>query len=213
MYKINTPSDIKKILDSISEDLIQASIHFKLERNLFNSFKDYRDEIGKAPNFWQTTISANADAVIFRLCKVFDQHKDVISLPSFLKALINDQELLQSKDFQKNFYKDLKHLDLNKIDKDYQSLLDKNNRRIKQLIIWRNNVYFHTGPKPVLNNDSHFYEDYPITVDDIENLLKKGYEIMNDYSVVFFGNRYAFGSLDEHDYFVVLDALKKFDWY
>ncbi|MHC5730632.1 MAG: hypothetical protein ACYTXY_42305, partial [Nostoc sp.] len=56
--------DFGKLLDTIADNLVNASIHNRLHTNLCAANEEYYAEMNQSPAFWDLTINAHAIATI-----------------------------------------------------------------------------------------------------------------------------------------------------
>ncbi|MEH2025143.1 AbiU2 domain-containing protein [Nostoc sp.] len=91
--------DLGKLLDTIADNLVNASIHNRLHTNLSAANEEYYAEMNQYPVFWELTINAHAIVTILMLCRVYDQHKDSLNLKKLLNIISAKRPLFEKEYF------------------------------------------------------------------------------------------------------------------
>jgi hypothetical protein len=81
------------------------------------------------------------------------------------------------------------------------------NQLVKNLTIWRNNLFAHKSAGNIVSARK-ISTDYPLTEKEIDELLKKGIEILNRYSQLFRASVYSTKIIGHDDYKFVLESVK-----
>src|SRR5216684_221968 len=97
---VEDDKEFEILLDSLSSDIVSASIHYRLLKDLWNSVTEYERELNQARAFWSLTFQAHLDAVLFRLCRIFDQTKKVLGLRNFLQTIQKYAHLFDESKFR-----------------------------------------------------------------------------------------------------------------
>ena len=84
---IKTAEEFRRLLTTLTDELVDANIHWQLYSDLALAGTKYAREFNQARTFWGLTVSAHLDAAVFRLCKIYDQHRDGLNLRSFLETV------------------------------------------------------------------------------------------------------------------------------
>lgn len=213
--KIRNETDFEKLIKALAEDLVTANIHFKLYRDLNNAVNEYVRELNQSPAFWRATFRAHLEVTLFRLCRIYDQHLTSLSLKNWLDTIKTNLKIFDVPNFKErlknNPFVDSLALHAKKpaeksLEKDIR-LASENDYLVKKLVILRMNLYAHKSAKNVMN-EKDLLETYPLTFNDINNLLERGVRILNRYSNLFNANIYSTQIVGHDDYLNVLNAVK-----
>ncbi len=195
--KIKNVQHFKAVLDTLRHDLSDAHDHYTLFRNLLAAKEgEYTKAVSQSQTFWSLVYRANLDAAVFRLCRVYDQEKNALTLRSLLETIQSRPRYLPSPSVP------LKEMEL---DGSLKWASHESNPVVKNLMIWRHKVYAHRDVEKAISGDM---VAYPITHDDIRALLDKGFEIVNRYGVAFFRDSLLRDVMNSNDYLKVLRTLQ-----
>ena len=79
---------------------------------------------------------------------------------------------------------------------------------VEHLMMWRHKVYAHKDSGKVISS-RRLSDEYPITYNDVDALLSKGFDIVNRFSVAFFSRSYKPPIVGGDDYLKVLETLQQ----
>jgi hypothetical protein len=193
--------DFKKLLDALSEDLLNAGHHFRIYRNLEESMEKYETERQQCPAFWELTINAHLEVSLLYLCRAYDNYNTkALSLKELINLIRKNIDLFQISDLEERFkshdFPDIFVSDLNeqlKQDLQNQTLTDQldedlkfvsnNNSLVNKLTILRGHFIAHKNIKQTLNDSLP-----PLTTKEVETLIEKGLKICNRYRALFDGS-------------------------
>lgn len=68
------------LLESVANDAVSASIHWRLFKDLSSATAKFEREMSQSLTFWSLTLAAHDEAVLFRLARLYDQEKRALSL-------------------------------------------------------------------------------------------------------------------------------------
>jgi hypothetical protein len=195
--KIRTVDEFKLVLDTLCHDLGRANNHYTLVQKLAAAVTGaYGKALSQSPTFWPLTQHAHYDAAIFRLCRIYDQDSDNLALRGFLETVDACPAFLpEPTGFQRV---NAEHL---QADLDWAR---DTNPLVHHLMMWRHKEFAHRDIRARL---SGFLNDHPVGFDDIEQLLTRGFDIMNRYSVIFFNTAFMRDMLGLDDYERVLRVV------
>ena len=215
--KISNAAEFQGLLEALAGELVEANIHFKLHRALVDSIPEYVKEYNQTATFWSLTHQAHLDVALFRLCKIFDQHSKSLNLRNLLDTIKqnlslfeieNFRERLKDSPFVESLSEGSRKPDIKQLEKDLAFVSEKN--PLVEILVnkWRNNLFAHIGPKYVIKK-RRISAEYPLTVDDIEKLLKTGMSILNRYSSLFRANTYSTQIIGHDDFKFVLKSIRE----
>jgi hypothetical protein len=212
---ITSETEFERLIEGLSEDLVSASIHFELYRDLRSSTKGYLRELNQSVAFWQATFRAHLDSTIFRLCRIYDQHDKALSLLNWLDTIKGNLHMfdipnfrarLRDNPFVNSLAAEPRKPDLSQLQADIASA-SESNPLVKKLIILRGNVFAHKYAKNIMR-DKDLLETYPLTWEEIQSLLETGLAILNRYSGLFQAQHYSSKVVGHDDYLYVLGAIR-----
>jgi len=214
--RIENADEFKRLLESLALELVDANIYLGLHNDLETATTSYRREFRQSWAFWSLTLQAHFDAALFRLCRIFDQHREGLNLRSFLETIQgnlgifeehNFRERLQGNPFVDSLAATARRPDPDQLARDIEFSGD-GNPLVKSLIVLRNNYFAHRSARDVVDpQDLHLR--YPLTKEHVETLLKGGLEILNRYSSLFDAHLYADYMVGRDDYQAILGAVQE----
>ncbi|AFZ22313.1 AbiU2 domain-containing protein [Allocoleopsis franciscana] len=208
-----TEEEFKKLLEGLSNDLLNASHHFKLYINLQDALSKYEREINQCVAFWGLTIDAHREISILNLCRAYDHNPKSLSLKELIQIIQGNTELFDISKFRERL-KDNVYVDsLAKTQREPTteqlvedlSFVSNDNPLVKKLTILRGNVIAHTNKGQVLSPKSN---PDPLTWAEVELLISKGLEIYNKYCSLFYAQTHSSTLIGEDDYKQVLKYIR-----
>ncbi len=213
--KIGSSQEFGRLLNDLAEEMVSACIHFRLYSDLKAAVNNYITELNQSPAFWFLTFRAHLDTVFIRLCRIYDQHSSSFNLKTLLDFITGNiaifdveefRERLKDNPFVDSLASNITKPDIGQLHKDIQ-YVSVENPYIKNLIIWRNNIIVHKSVKHA-SKEINFPNDYPLSIENIEELLKEGMAILNRYSILFSENVYSTKIVGHDDFRNVLEAIR-----
>jgi hypothetical protein len=212
---INDSEQFGRLLKDLADEMVTACIHFKLYSDLNAAVNSYVTELNQSPAFWSYTFRAHLDTVLSRLCRIYDQHKKSLNLKNLLDTIKtyinifdvkNFRERLKDNPFVDSLASWLTKPNIEQLEKDIH-FVSKANPSVKRLLFWRNNTIVHKNAEHVINNFD-ISDKYPLSFDEIKQLLKEGTTIINRYSNLFHATTYSTQIVGHDDYQNVLKAVR-----
>jgi len=210
-------AEFKRLLEALVHELLDAREHFHLHQGLAAASSEYAVEFNQAAGFWSLTMTAHIDATLIRVCKAYDLYdggKPSLNLRNFLETIQanleffdepNFRERLKDNPYVDSLAKDSKKPDPAQLQKDLDWVTDAN-PLVKKLTIWRHNFIAHRSRKTALA-PGEFTKQYPLAFSEIESLITKGTDIVNEYSRLFNASHYVTYQADDYKY--VLEAIRE----
>lgn len=142
--------------------------------------------------FWDRTITAHLDAAILRLCRIYDQKRRNLGLYGLLDTIRANPHLFSPEEYAKRMEGGAPNLlsdgppilDLQILAQDIVYVCRATNPIVDRLIAVRHNYYSHRNADDVVA-DVTVGEEYPMTRDDVAELLRGGMEIASRYNELF----------------------------
>jgi hypothetical protein len=215
LIRIRDSKEFGQLLEALADEIVIAFIHFRLYSDLKSDVNNYVTELNQSPAFWSFTFRAHIDTVLSRLCRVYEQHSSSLNLKNFLNTILANinifdvehfRERLKDNPFVDSLSSSPTKPDIGQLKKDIHYVSDAN-PSVKTLLIWRNNIIVHKSAKHA-NKDFNLPNDYPLSLNNIEQLLKEGMVILNRYSNLFHATTYSTKIVSHDDYRNVLDAIR-----
>ena len=195
-------------------EIADANIIYQLYTDLINSIKDHGREFGLSDTFWFFTFDALYDAVMIRLCRIYDQAKKGINLFNLLKTIRANvlffekehfRERLKDNPFVESLAKDDRIPDKGQLERDILTASDQN-PLVKKLILWRNNIIVHRSLKVSLGKNE-ILADKALTQEEIKILLNECHAIFNRYSILYRASAWSKRCPGHSDYKSLLKFL------
>jgi len=221
-----TEEDFKKLLNGLINNLLNARHHFFLYRQLVeNAIPEYEEEMNQCKTFWHLTIGAHQEVGILSLCRAYDGNNKSLSLLRFLQVISENLELfdrenfcerLKDNPFVESLAETHRKPNLEEIESE-KTLVSKTDPLVKNLTIIRGHLIAHTNENWILKN-KNVNDIAPLSIDDIQKLIDRGFHIYNKYSSLFQASEYASIFPGENDLHTVLEHYRigekfKMLWY
>jgi len=214
--KIQNASEFHKLLFALAGDLVDARIHFNLLRSLSAANEEYFIEFAQSNTFWSLTFEAHLDATLVRLCKSFDLHRRSLNLRTLVSTVKENLHLFEEEGFRErlrgNTFVDslaatYRVPSAAMIQEDLE-FVSPDNPLVKKLTVWRDKHIAHRDPSSVLNPEE-LTGRYPLLFTDIDELLRRGLRIVNEYSSPFIATTHSSGVVGKDDYLTILKAVRE----
>ncbi len=209
---IKSGAELSKLLDVLANDIVDANIYYQLFTGLDASIPHYADERNLSNTFWWLALRAIKEAYLLRLCRIFDQNEKSLNLVNLLDTIKSNIHFFQEPHFRERL-KDNAFVDslaegvvippMSELQADME-FSSSNNLIVKKLMLWRHNVYAHTG-KPTA---SGILEENPISKEEIEQLLDKCFSISNKYMSMYKASSWSRQIVGHDDYLSLLKFLR-----
>ena len=206
-----------KLLFALAGELVDAKIHFNLFQDLSACRSEYFTEFAQSNTFWSFTFQAHLDAALMRLCRAFDMHRSSLNWRTLIFTVKEHLHLFEEEGFRERlkgnpFVDSLAEAyrvpSAATIQKDLDFLDIKKNPSLKKLVIWRDKHFAHRDPSPV-RNPKELTDRYPLLYTEIDELLKQGLRIVNEYSSLFVATTHSSGVVGKDDYMSILKAVRE----
>lgn len=207
--------EFEKSLEKITNNLVYASIHYRLYTDLCNASEEYNIEMNQSPVFWQLTIEAHATSTILMLCQVYDHHKNSFNLPKLLNTIHSNPSLFKKECFDERIKDRPLADDLSKtprilnnktLEQHMQYVNKETNPLVRKLIYFRDKQVAHIDKNYVLNAENN---SETLVWKEVEELIFKGHEIVSTYESLYRASSWSSNIIGEEDYKKVLNAIRK----
>ena len=196
----------KDFLGVLWDELYWANFYYEIFKETARLCKEHEEIFNLSPFFWHFTLRAHCQTALVYLHRIYDQNKQSFNLHRFLITVRNNREIFDSTAVRKRRENDphaddlmraIGKLDLAQLDRDV--LFSSNeNPKVKNLNTWRDRVTFHKDERELFRQKP-FEHDHPLPFADIDELLERGFQILNRYSQYFDTGRYSPGCREWKD--------------
>lgn len=214
--KIQNAAEFHRLLFTLAGELVDSRIHFRLFQSLSKGGTEYWREFAQSNTFWSFTLQAHLDAALMRLCKAFDVNRNSLNLRTLISTIKANLHLFEEDGFRErlkgNPFVDslaatLRVPDALMIQRDLD-FVSPSNFLVKKLIVWRDKHIAHRDPSPVLNPEE-LTRRYPLLYTEIDELIREGLRIVNEYSSLFVATTHSSGVVGADDYLTILKAVRE----
>lgn len=212
---IKNSDDFEKLLNALGTDIVNANIFFKHHSDLKSAAAEYRKEFNESVTFWNITFQALLDATMFALCRIYDTHEKTNSLRNLLDTIKENLHIFDKADFRMrlkdnpfvdSLAESARKPDLNQLNEDIEYASDKNSL-VNNLREWRNNILAHKSAKIIIKG-RNIPDDFPLSVENISELLERGMSILNHYSGLFRALSHSTQIVGHDDYQYILNCIR-----
>jgi hypothetical protein len=216
---IRDSGEFHRLLFGLVDELVEAAMHHKLYQDLLAAIPEYSTVFSQSPAFWSLTLQAHRDAVLTRICKAYDQYgsgNPSLNLQNLLDTIQANLHLFDEPNFRQRLKENAfvdslsatpRRPDLVRLQQDKESV-SASDPLVAKLIIWRNNFYAHRSPTQALAPET-FATKYPLSTEDVEQLLSNGLDIVNRYSDLFIATQHSTKLVGQDDYLWLLKAVRE----
>ena len=213
---IKSSDELNKLLDALAKDIVDANIYHKLFVGITNSIPDYFDETNLSKTFWSLTLRAIKEAYLLRLCRIFDQHDKSLNLVNLLDTIKTNRhffevphfkERLKDNVFVESLAEGVTIPSIEELQSDIEFASD-NNPIVHKLMLWRGNVYAHTGAKTALGKFTDTLEENSISKEEVERLLDQCFSISNKYMNLYKASTWSRQIIGHDDYLSLFKFLR-----
>lgn len=213
---IKSADELNKLLDALAKDIVDANIYYKLYIGLTNSIPDYSDEANLSNTFWSLVLDAIREAFLFRLCRIFDQNSRSLNLVNLLDTIKFNlhyfqephfRERLKDNAFVESLAEGVTIPSTEELQFDIEFSSDKN-PIVKKLMLWRMNVYAHTGAKTALGKFTDTLKENSIPKEEIVQLLDQCFSISNKYMNLYKASTWSRQIMGHDDYLSLFKFLR-----
>ena len=186
--RVKNEAEFERLCDRIALEASDAADHFNLVTGLYASRQEYYLEMNESHTFWHLTFIAHREAVLSRLCRIYDKYQGALSLGKFLQTVKANRDFFSDAAFRERL-KDNPHVDTlaegrsiddSELDRELASV-SESDPLVKRLWDLRDKVISHTDAERVRTSAS---TDWLPTV-DVEALLSRTASITSKYTLLY----------------------------
>ena len=209
----------------VTEEYRSAYNHFEIWATLDAYRDDHLNELNMATAFWGLTMQAHTRIALIHMYHLVEENNQVVSIPVLWEWIEKNLALFSVEPFAARLKKKYPQISLDEQNectegqKQRQITLAKKNEHrkapeesaqtIDHLKVWRDKVLAHVD-KDFLKHRKELDEKYPLSIDQVRNLLKTLGEILNVYSLAYYSSSYAWDIPYKSGFDLTMKALKTY---
>src|SRR6266568_4828441 len=158
MISIRDVSEFERLLKGLSDDIVDAHIHYLLYEDLVGALDKYPLVAPQSNVFWTFTLQAHLNSSVYALFRAYDQDSRSLHLRSWLLTIQSNMRLFEEPAFRErlknnphvdNLAKDARLPDANLLAQDI-SACSSSDPVVKKLTIYRGSRIAHRNAKSLL---------------------------------------------------------------
>lgn len=198
MIKVNDSAEFKRLIGVLSNDIVSANIHWRMQSDLRESMTAFPLVRQQSNTFWHLTLIAHVGAAVSQLCRVFDQQPRSLHLLSWLRTIKENLHLFSHEEFRKRlansaFFDSLAKggtkPDEVQLDQDI-ALCKATDPLVKKLVTFRGSSVAHRSAA-LAREGAALPANMELSGPEFEELLTRASTILNRYSRLFSAETYS----------------------
>jgi hypothetical protein len=191
----------------LRKDITDGHDLYHLYRNVGGMLNTHKREVSQSNAFWSLVLMALQDAAMLRLCRVYDQDDDAVSLHTFLLTVRDSPDIFREEEFRKRladnpFLELLARLSKGpakaQLERDVL-MTSKKDPLVRKLILLRHKAIAHSD-YGLAKEGKRFLHDPPLTGNEWLALIDRSFDILNRYATLFGACTYSMSLIGENDY-------------
>ncbi|MES5896739.1 hypothetical protein [Bacillus cereus group sp. RP43] len=195
---------IKQLINRFMFEIINVRSKFQLWKHIQKHRNEHLDELNIAPAFFTLTLHSVFNDVIITLAKLYEHGKQTANLNKLINIADANRALF---DYKEHAIDPL--MITNKEIENHKKIIEEKEESLNNLFMWRDKVYAHNDMKYFFDKEQ-LPKDAELTMQHIEELIEKAWEIVNFYSLALEGKAWHPDSPDTLDIEKVFSILKNF---
>lgn len=192
MIKVADSAEFKRLIAGLSDDIVSAHIHWRLQHDLVEAMTRYPLVRQQSNTFWHLTLKAHMGSAVSQLCRAFDQEQSSLHLLSWLLTIKENLRLFSVDEFKARlkdnpFVESLADGDLQpdakQLDEDI-ALCSATDPLVKKLVAMRGSSFAHRSAA-MARRGRGLPVEMTLMRDEFEQLLGRAGNILNRYSRLF----------------------------
>ena len=183
--QLRTAKEFENLLNSLLNDCAWARTAFRQRLSLHRDLSENLKVFEAAKTFWTLTLYAHDDFVMARLCRIYDQHKNSLNLRRLLLTIQDNPAMFDEAQFRDRNKDDpfvevmavnAKRPDEDQLAKDIADT-SKTDPLVRKLCTWRNGLFAHTDPRPVLTGGPPI-TGLPLNQEEVTVLIERANDVL-----------------------------------
>lgn len=216
MIRINDSAQFQRLLKALSDDVVDAHIHFQLYQDLVDAIDKRPLVLQQSNTFWTYTLQAHLNSSVYALIRAYDQETKSLHLSNWLLTIEGNlhlfdveafRERLKDNPYVASLAEDSRKPDALTLTKDIAAC-SKGDPIVKKLVTYRGNRIAHRGAKFTLAARDISDRD-GLTFDDLRTLLERAKIILNRYSYLFSASVYSTRVIGHDDFEYIFECVEE----
>jgi hypothetical protein len=192
--RVKDYKEFDSLLEALVCDYVYTESIFRQRASLYHYLTNHMDVFNSAKTFWNLTFRAYDDAILIRLCRLYDQHPASLSLHRILLTIKDGPDFFDKTKFRERFKDDpyvetaarsVGQPDGDQLARDIE-FTSANNPLVAKLGKSRGRAVAHRDPRSVPGKVPLPDTD-PLTQKEVAELLNSARTILNRYRELFKG--------------------------
>ena len=210
----HTPAEFTQLLKALSNDIVDAHIHWRLASDIAKSLQDHPLVAAQSNTFWSLTHKSHVVTALQCLARAFDQEQSSLHLLSWLQIIHDNQSIFDVKEFKTRlrdnpFVESLaasaQSPNPETLKKDV-ALCAATNPEVNLLVRYRGSQAAHRSKRLAMRPLQPGTHDLTDAV--VEALLDRAKTIFNRYSYMFSAATYSTSIIGRDDYRFIFSAVE-----
>jgi hypothetical protein len=211
----HTSEEFAKLLQSLSSDVVNAHIHWRMATELGKSLAAHPLVIAQSNTFWSLTHQAHVATSLQCLSRAFDQEHSSLHLPSLLRAIKDNLDIfdtvkfrirLKDNPFVESLAESAEKPDVGQLATDTKLCTSKD-PDVRLLATYRHSRAAHRSKKLALQPD-RTAEAAVLTDAVVETLLNRAQTLLNRYSRMFSASMYSMNIVGKDDFKYIVEVVE-----
>jgi len=216
MIAIKDSGDFERLLKALSDDVVDAHIHYQLRQDLIQAIDKHPLVVQQSNVFWTFTLQAHLNSSVYALFRAYDQDTKSLHLRSWLTTIQANLRLFDEAAFRErlkdnphvaSLAKDSRKPDAALLAGDIASC-SRSDPIVKRLVTYRGSRIAHRNAK-LLMTAKVAGEGEGLTFEDVQLLLERAITILNRYSYLFSASSYSTKAVGRDDYEYIFEAVEE----
>lgn len=216
MISVNDSAEFERLLKALSDDIVDAHIHYRLYEDLIGAIEKYPLVVHQSNVYWSFTLQAHLNSCVYALVRAYDQDSRSLHLRSWLITIQENLQLFDDAAFRErlknNPYVASLAEDPRKPDPavlaDDIAACSSTEAIVKKLTIYRSTRIAHRSAKFLLSSlDKE--EKYGLMFDELGILLDRAKTILNRYSYLFAASVYSTTVVGHDDFEYIFQSVQE----
>ncbi len=213
--ELSLEEKFERYLNELTTGLFNAKYQSRLYWKIDELIQEYNWEINKSNAFWGTVSESLKESSLLSLARVYDKNKHSINLKSFLDLIDLDfidkgENISQAENNQRSQGNSLSEARRSSLEsqliKDKSLVEDSEGSIVRKLTFSRDRIIAHKD-KRMISKDKNSID--LLTWNEFYQLVSRGFEIRNRYSILYGGSNFSADSLvGKDDYQSVFQHLR-----
>lgn len=216
MIDIKNSLEFERLLKALSDDVIDAHIHYRLYQDIVESISEHPLVVQQSNTFWTFTLQAHLNSSVYALLRAYDQNSSSLHLRSWLCTIRDNLHLFDETGFRErlkdnpyvaSLAQDSKKPDATTLEEDIFAC-SNSDQTVKTLTIYRGSRIAHRSAKNTIATHE-ISDSHALTFEDMESLLERAKTILNRYSYLFDASVYSTQVVGHDDYEYIFKCVEE----